>query len=97
MDRKFIIYLAAFSVAFAMHAASREVSSPDGRTRIKVDIGEKIGKYVVLRTNRDGINIRSIDHRKLVPLDLCSDCARELTEFIEGYADAEDQGNGNEI
>ena len=62
-----------------------------------VDIGEKIGKYVVFRTNRDGINIRSIDHRKLVPLDLCSDCARELTEFIEGYADAEDQGNGNEI
>ena len=61
-----------------------------------VDIDEKIGKYVVLRTNRDGINIRSIDHRKLVPLDLCSDCARELTEFIEGYVEA-DQGNGNEI
>ena len=54
-----------------------------------VDIGEKIGKYVVLRTNRDGINIRSIDHRKLVPLDLCSDCARELTEFIEDYVAAE--------
>ena len=61
-----------------------------------VDIGEKIGKYVVLRTNRDGINIRSIDHRKLVPLDLCSDCARELTEFIEDYVEA-DQGNDNEI
>ena len=61
-----------------------------------VDIGEKIGKYVVLRTNRDGINIRSIDHRKLVPLDLCSDCARELTEFIEDYVEA-NQGNGNEI
>ena len=61
-----------------------------------VDIGEKIGKYVALRTNRDGINIRSIDHRKLVPLDLCSDCARELMEFIEGYVEA-DQGNGNEI
>ena len=61
-----------------------------------VDIGEKIGKYVVLRTNRDGINIRSIDHRKLVPLDLCSDCTRELTEFIEGYVEA-DQGNDNEI
>ena len=62
-----------------------------------VDIGEKIGKYVVLRTNRDGINIRSIDHRKLVPLDLCSDCARHLTQFIEGYADVEeDQGNGND-
>ena len=61
-----------------------------------VDIGEKIGKYVVLRTNRDGINIRSIDHRKLVPLDLCSDCARELTEFVEGYVKA-DQGNDNEI
>ena len=57
-----------------------------------VDIDEKIGKYVVLRTNRDGINIRSIDHRKLVPLDLCSDCARELTEFIGGYVEA-DQGN----
>lgn len=50
MDRKFIIYLAAFSVAFAMHAASREVSSPDGRTRIKVDIGEKITWQVT----RDG-------------------------------------------
>ena len=50
-----------------------------------VDIGEKIGKYVVLRTNQDGINIRSIDHRNLEPLDLCSDCARELTEFIDGY------------
>ena len=61
-----------------------------------VDIDEKIGKYVVLRTNRDGINIRSIDHRKLVPLDLCSDCARELTEFIEDYVEA-DQGNDNEI
>ena len=61
-----------------------------------VDIGEKIGKYVVLRTNRDGINIRSIDHRKLVPLDLCSDCARELTEFVEDYVEA-DQGDGNEI
>ena len=61
-----------------------------------VDIDEKIGKYVVLRTNRDGINIRSIDPRKLVPLDLCSDCARELTEFIEDYVEA-DQGNGNEI
>ena len=54
-----------------------------------VDIGEKIGKYVVLRTNRDGINIRSIDHRKLVPLDLCSDCARELTQFIEDYVSEE--------
>lgn len=63
-----------------------------------VDIGEKIGKYVVLRTNQDGINIRSIDHRNLEPLDLCSDCARHLTQFIEGYADVEeDQGNGNEI
>lgn len=63
-----------------------------------VDIGEKIGKYVVLRTNQDSVNIRSIDHRKLVPLDLCSDCARQLTQFIEGYADVEeDQGNGNEI
>ena len=65
-----------------------------------VDIGEKIGKYVVLRTNRDGINIRSIDHCNLEPLDLCSDCARHLTQFIEGYADVEaDQGdgNGNEI
>ena len=62
-----------------------------------VDIGEKIGEYVVLRTNQDGINIRSIDHRKLVPLDLCSDCARHLTQFIEGYADVEeDQGNGND-
>ena len=62
-----------------------------------VDIGEKIGKYVVLRTNRDGINIRSIDHRKLVPLDLCSDCARELMEFIEGYVEADQGENGNEI
>ena len=53
-----------------------------------VDIGEKIGKYVVLRTNRDGINIRSIDHRKLVPLDLCSDCARKLADFIDGYVNA---------
>ena len=62
-----------------------------------VDIGEKISKYVVLRTNRDGINIRSIDHRKLVPLDLCSDCTRHLTQFIEGYADVEvDQENGND-
>lgn len=51
----------------------------------KTDIGEKIGKYVVIRTNQDGINIRSIDHRNLEPLDLCSDCARELAEFIEGY------------
>ena len=64
--------------------------------RNAVDIDEKIGKYVVLRTNRDGINIRSIDHRNLEPLDLCSDCARHLTQFIEGYADVEeDQGNGN--
>ena len=61
-----------------------------------VDIGEKIGKYVVLRTSQDGVNIRSIDYRNLEPLDLCSDSARELTEFIEGYVEA-DQGNGNEI
>ena len=51
----------------------------------KVNIGEKIGKYVVLRTNQDGVNIRSIDHHNLEPLDLCSDCARALAEFIEGY------------
>ena len=56
---------------------------------ITVDIGEKIGKYVVLRTNQDGVNIRSIDYRNLEPLDLCSDCARELAEFIEGYVAAE--------
>ena len=64
----------------------------------KANSGEKIGKYVVLRTNQDGVNIRSIDHRNLEPLDLCSDCARHLTQFIEGYADVEeDQGNDNEI
>ena len=53
-----------------------------------VDIGEKIGKYVVLRTNQDGVNIRSIDHRNLEPLDLCSDCARKLADFIDGYVNA---------
>ena len=53
-----------------------------------VDIGEKIGKYVVLRTNQDGVNIRSIDHRNLEPLDLCSDCARKLADFIDGCTNA---------
>ena len=53
-----------------------------------VDIGEKIGKYVVLRTNQDGVNIRSIDHRNLEPLDLCSDCARKLADFIDGHVNA---------
>ena len=53
-----------------------------------VDTGEKIGKYVVLRTNQDGVNIRSIDHRNLEPLDLCSDCARKLADFIDGYVNA---------
>ena len=51
----------------------------------KANAGEKIGKYVVIRTNQTGVSIRSMDHRNLEPLDLCSDCARELTEFIEGY------------
>lgn len=55
----------------------------------KADIGIKIGKYVVLRTNLAGVNIRSIDSRNLEPLDLCSDCARELTQFIEDYVSEE--------
>lgn len=55
----------------------------------RADAGEKIGKYVVLRTNQAGINIRSIDHRNLEPLDLCSDCAKELAEFIEGHVAAD--------
>ena len=50
-----------------------------------VDIGEKIGKYVVIRTYQDGVNVRSINCQSHGPLDLCSDCARELTEFIDGY------------
>lgn len=58
----------------------------------KTDVGGKIGKYVVLRTNQAGVNIRSIDHRNLEPLDLCSDCARELTEFIEDYVGEEKVG-----
>lgn len=53
----------------------------------RANAGEKIGKYVVIRTNQTGVNIRSIDHRNLEPLDLCSDCARELTDFIDGYTD----------
>ena len=54
----------------------------------KANSGEKIGKYVVLRTNQDGVNIRSIDHRNLEPLDLCSDCARKLADFIDGHVNA---------
>ena len=51
----------------------------------KANAGEKIGKYVVIRTYQDGVNVRSIDRQCREPLDLCSDCARELTEFIENY------------
>ena len=64
----------------------------------KANAGEKIGKYVVIRTYQDGTNVRSIYRQCREPLDLCSDCARHLTQFIEGYADVEaDQGNDNEI
>ena len=51
----------------------------------RANAGEKIGKYVVIRTCQDGVNVRSINCQSHGPLDLCSDCARELTEFIEGY------------
>lgn len=51
----------------------------------KADVGKKIGKYVVLRTNQAGVNVHSIDAHNLEPLDLCSDCARNLAEFIENY------------
>ena len=51
----------------------------------KADAGEKIGKYVVIRTYQDGVNVRSIDRQSHEPLDLCSDCARELADFIDGY------------
>lgn len=55
----------------------------------KADIGKKIGKYMVLRTNQAGVNVRSIYARNLEPLDLCSYCARELTQFIEDYVSEE--------
>ena len=51
----------------------------------KANVGEKIGKYMVIRTYQDGINVRSINRQSHEPLDLCSDCAIELTEFIDGY------------
>lgn len=51
----------------------------------KANAGEKIGKHVVIRTYQDGVNVRSMDRQSHEPLDLCSDCARKLAEFIEGY------------
>ena len=53
----------------------------------KADAGEKIGKYVVIRTYQDGANVRSIDHHSHEPLDLCPDCAGKLADFIDGYVD----------
>ena len=55
------------------------------RTGERANTGEKIGKYVVIRTYQDGVNVRSIDRQNHEPLDLCSDCARELADFIDGY------------
>ena len=55
------------------------------RTGERANTGEKIGKYVVIRTYQDGVNVRSIDRQSHEPLDLCSDCARELVDFIDGY------------
>ena len=53
----------------------------------KANTGEKIGKYVVIRTYQDGTNIRSIDRQSHEPLDLCPDCAGKLVDFIDGYVD----------
>ena len=54
----------------------------------KANSGEKIGKYVVIRTYQDDVNVRSIGHHSHEPLDLCSDCARKLADFIDGYVNA---------
>ena len=54
----------------------------------KANSGEKIGKYVVIRTYQDDVNVRSIGHYSHEPLDLCSDCARKLADFIDGYVNA---------
>lgn len=54
----------------------------------KANSDEKIGKYVVIRTYQDDANVRSISHYGHKPLDLCSDCARKLADFIDGYVNA---------
>ena len=54
----------------------------------KANSGEKIGKYVVIRTYQDDVNVRSIGHYGHEPLDLCSDCTRKLADFIDGYVNA---------
>lgn len=54
----------------------------------KANRGEKIGKYVVIRTCQDDVNVQSIGHYGHEPLDLCSDCARELADFIDGCVNA---------
>ena len=54
----------------------------------KANSGEKIGKYVVIRTYQDDADVRSIGHYGHEPLDLCSDCARKLADFIDGHVNA---------
>ena len=54
-------------------------------------INEKLTdeKYVVLSIKESNATIRSIDGRNHKRLELCSNCARSLAEFIECYVAAD--------